>query len=162
QQGFSLDGVSRSHDRIRFSGNAGQVAVAFGTELHYYNLNGETHFAPATDLNIPSALAGVAEEVPNLSTLLPKAQFHMPPANSTSSQGGHTFLTPEDIATIYDVNPAYSAGYTGKGQSIAVVGQSSVDVVDIENFQNARGQTRKDPTLVFVPQSGNVAEFPGD
>jgi subtilase family serine protease len=67
-----------------------------------------------------------------------------------------------DVATIYDVNPAYSAGYTGKGQSIAVVGQSSVDVADIENFQNALGQTRKDPILVFVPGSGNVAESQGD
>ena len=54
------------------------------------------------------------------------------------------FLTPDDVATIYDVNPAYSAGYTGKGQSIAVVGQSSVAVTDVENFQNALGQTRKD------------------
>lgn len=162
QQGFSVDGVSRSHDRIRFSGTAGQVGVAFGTELHYYRLNGETHFAPATDLNLPSALAGVVEEVSNLSTLRPKARFRKPQANFTSSQSGHTFLTPEDIATIYDVNAAYSAGYTGKGQSIAVVGQSSVDLADIENFQNARGQTRKDPMLVFVPQSGNVAEFPGD
>src|SRR5262249_28638264 len=96
------------------------------------------------------------------STLRPKARFRKPQANFTSSQSGHTFLTPEDIATIYDVNAAYSAGYTGKGQSIAVAGQSSVDVADIENFQNARGQTRKDPRLVFVPQSGNVAEFPGD
>ena len=162
EQGFSIDGVSRSRDRIRFSGTAGQVAVAFGTELHYYNLNGEKHFAPAADLTVPSALAGVVEDVSNLSTFRPKPRFRKPKADFTSSQSGHTYLTPGDVATIYDVNAAYSAGYTGKGESIAVVGQSSVDVADIENFQNALGQARKDPTLVFVPQSGNVAEFPGD
>lgn len=162
EQGFSIDGVSRSHDRIRFSGTAGQVAVAFGAELHYYNLNGETHFAPAGDLTVPAALAEVVEDVTNLSTFRPKPRFRRPKADFTSSQSGHTFLTPKDVATIYDVNAAYSAGYTGKGQSIAVVGQSSVDMTDIENFQNALGQTRKDPTLVFVPQSGNVVAFQGD
>jgi len=162
QQGFSVDGVSRSHDRIRFSGTAGQVAAAFGTELHYYSLNGETHFAPATDLSVPSALAGVVENVSNLSAFRPRPRFRKPRADFTSSQSGHTFLTPADVATIYDVNAAYSAGYTGKGQSIAVVGESSVDVADIENFQNALGQTRKDPTLVFVPGTGNVVESQGD
>ena len=162
QQGFSVDGVSRSHDRIRFSGAAGQVATAFGTELHYYNLNGERHFAPAADLSIPAALAGVVEDVSNLSTFRPKPRFRKPKPNFTSSQSGHTFLTPADVATIYDVSPAYAAGYTGKGQSIAVVGQSSVDVADIEHFQNALGQPRKDPILVFVPGSGNVAESQGD
>src|SRR5215469_5733243 len=161
-QGFSIDGVSRSRDRIRFSGTAGQVAAAFGTELHYYNLNGETHFAPAADLTVPAALAGVVEDVSNLSTFRPKPRLRKPKANFTSSQSGNMFLTPDDVATIYDVNPAYSAGYTGKGQSIAVVGQSSVAVTDVENFQNALGQTRKDPMLVFVPGSGNVAEAQGD
>ena len=161
-QGFSIDGVSRSRDRIRFSGTASQVAVAFGTELHYYNLNGETHFAPAADLTVPAALAGVVEDVSNLSTFRPQPRFRKPKADFTSSQSGHTFLTPSDVATIYDVNAAYSAGYTGKGQSIAVMGQSSVDVSDVENFQNALGQARKDPTLVLVPQTGNVEEFQGD
>lgn len=162
QQGFAIDGVSRSRDRIRFSGTAAQVAVAFGTQLHYYNLNGETHFAPAADLSLPAALAGVVENVSNLSTFRPKPRIRKPKADFTSSQSGHTFLTPEDIATIYDVSAAYSAGYTGKGQSIAVVGQSSVDVTDVENFQNALGQARKDPMLVFVPGTGNVAESQGD
>src|SRR5262249_18428094 len=88
-QGFSIDGVSRSRYRIRFSGTAGQVAAAFATELHHYDLNGESHFAPAADLTIPSALAGVVEDVSNLSTFRPKPRFRKPKANFTSSQSGH-------------------------------------------------------------------------
>jgi subtilase family serine protease len=162
EQDFSIDGVSRSHDRITFSGTAGQVQAAFGTELHYYNVNGKTHFAPSSDLSVPAALASVVRDVTNLSTFRPKPRFRKPRPNFTSSQSGHTFLTPKDVATIYDINPAYAAGYTGKGQSIAVVGQTSVSVTDIENFQNAAGLAVKDPTLVLVPNSGNVAEFQGD
>jgi hypothetical protein len=36
QQGFAINGVSRSKNRITFSGNVGQVDAAFGTEIHNY------------------------------------------------------------------------------------------------------------------------------
>lgn len=162
QQGFSIDGISRSRNRITFSGTAGQVQAAFGTELHYYNVNGRTHFAPSSDVSVPSALAPVVQDVTNLSTFRPKPRLKRPKPNFTSSVSGHTYLSPKDVATIYDVNAAYNAGFTGKGQSIAVIGQTSVSLTDIENFQNAAGLTIKDPTLVLVPNSGNVAEFQGD
>lgn len=162
EQGFSVDGVSRSKNRITFSGTAAQIQTAFGSALHYYVRNGKTHFAPSSDLSVPSALAPVVQDITNLSTFRPKPRFKRPKANFTSSQSGHTFLTPKDVATIYDVNAAYNAGFTGKGQSIAVVGQTSVSLTDIENFQNAAGLTVKDPTLILVPNTGNVAEFQGD
>lgn len=162
EQGFSIDSVSRSKNRITFSGTAGQVQNAFGSELHYYTQNGKTHFAPSRDLSVPSALAPVVQDITNLSTFRLKPRIKRPKANFTSSQTEHTFLTPKDVATIYDVNAAYNAGFTGKGESIAVVGQTSISLTDIENFQNAAGLTIKDPTLVLVPGSGNAAEFQGD
>src|SRR5690348_12452830 len=80
QQGFSIDGVSRNRNRITFSGTADQVHLAFGTELHYYTINGKTHYAPSTDLSIPSALAPVVQNVTNLSTFRPKPRFRRPKA----------------------------------------------------------------------------------
>lgn len=167
-QGFNIDRVSSSHTSITFSGTAEQVESAFQTEMHQYRIDGKTHFANATDLSIPAALAGVVQSVRNLNDFRPRPQvrFHtqsesmVTPAFTTS--GGDHFLTPKDISTIYDIDPAYSAGYTGTGQSIAVVGQSSISVSDIENFQNAAGLTVKDPTLVLVPNSGTAAVSSGD
>jgi subtilase family serine protease len=80
----------------------------------------------------------------------------------TSGTSGNHFLTPKDVATIYDVNAVYNSGYTGNGQSIAVVGQSEVDVSDIEHFQSAAGLSTKDPNLVLVPNSGSAAYSTGD
>src|SRR6185369_16667284 len=162
EQGFSIDGVSRSRDRVMFSGTAGQVEAAFGSALHYYRMNGETHFAPSADLSLPAALAPVVRDVANLSTIRPKPRLRKPKPRFTSSQTGHTFLTPKDVATIYDITPAYSAGLSGAGQAIAVVGQTSVSVTDMENFQKAAGLSVQDPILALVPNTGNVAEFPGD
>src|SRR6266566_3159478 len=80
----------------------------------------------------------------------------------TSSQSGNHFLTPKDVATIYDINPAYKAGYNGAGQSIAVVGQSAIVLSDIEHFQTAAGFAVKDPTLVLVPNTGTATIRSGD
>jgi subtilase family serine protease len=161
QEGFTVDGVSRSKNRVTFSGTAGQVAAAFDTELHYYTVNGQVHYAPSKDLSVPAALSSVVQSIMNLSSFRPKPHVKAKPS-FTSSQSGNTFLTPKDVATVYDIAAAYNSGYTGTGQSIAVVGQSEVYLSDVEHFQSAAGLTVKDPTLVLVPNSGNSALSLGD
>jgi subtilase family serine protease len=168
QQGFSIDSISRSKNRIRFSGTVGQAESAFGTEIHYYKLENKTTYAPSSDLSIPAALSSVLQTVTNLSSFRPESfvKFRTPQSilkpNFTSSQSGDHYLQPGDVAVIYDIKPAYNAGYTGTGQSIAIVGQSSIELSDIENFQNAAGLTVKDPTEVIVPDSGTAAVSSGD
>jgi subtilase family serine protease len=165
QQGFSVSGVSRGKNRITFSGTVGQAEAAFGTELHYYKVNGRTDYAPSADVRVPSAYSDVVESVTNLSSFRPKPHIKIKaPAkpNFTSGQSGNHYLTPGDVTTIYDVKSAYNAGYTGVGQAIAIVGQSSVELSDVENFQTAAGMTTKDPIQVLVPGSGTAASSTGD
>jgi subtilase family serine protease len=168
QQGFSIDSVSRSKNRIQFSGTVGQAESAFGAEIHYYKSENKTTYAPSSDLSIPAGLSSVAQTVTNLSSFRPNSfvRFRTPQSipkpNFTSSQSGDHYLQPGDVAVIYDIKPAYNAGYTGTGQSIAIVGQSSIELSDIENFQNAAGLTVKDPTEVIVPDSGTAAVSSGD
>src|SRR5438270_1306493 len=138
--GFTVESVSRSKNRIIFSGTVDQVEAAFGTEIHYYTVNGETHFAPSRDVSVPAALSSVVQTVTNLAPLRPTPHISGPgprravSPDFTPSQSGNHFLTPKDVATIYDINPAYKAGYNGVGQSIAVVGQSAIVLSDIEHF----------------------------
>lgn len=168
KQGFTVEVVSRSKTSISFSGTVGQVEAAFGTELHYYTVGGKKHLAPSADISFPAALYSVVVGVSNLSSFRPRPRVKItapqraPKANFTSSQSGNHFLTPKDVATIYDINAAYNAGYNGTSQSIAVVGQSSIVVTDIEHFQSAAGLTTKDPTLVLVPNSGTATAVSGD
>jgi subtilase family serine protease len=168
QQGFAIDGSSRSKTRLSFSGTVQQVEAAFSTEMHYYTVDGEKHFfAPAADVSVPAALAPVVRTIDNLSTFRPKPHVKFrstqaPSPKFTSSQSGSHFLTPGDIATIYDVKPAYQAGFTGSGQSIAIVGQSSIALSDIENFESAAGLAKKDPTEILVPGTGAGVVSTGD
>jgi subtilase family serine protease len=173
EQGFTIDRISNSHNSITFSGTAVQVESAFETEIHNYQIGSEKHFANSTQIAIPAALSGIVQFVRNLDDFRPKplVRFHKQQMsgssggakpNFTSSQSSNHYLQPGDVAVIYDIKAAYNAGYTGTGQSIAVVGQSEIEVSDIEAFQNAAGLTVKDPTLVLVPNSGTATVSSGD
>jgi subtilase family serine protease len=163
QQGFTIGSVMRSATGIRFSGTVGQIESAFGTQMHYYTVSGEKHFAPATALSVPSALAGVVSGIRNLDDFRPKAQ-HIPVRKTfTSGVSGNNFFAPPDIVTAYDIGPLHSSMVDGTGQTIAIMGQSYVSVADIEAFQTASGLPKKDPQLVLVPGTGNDGFFsPGD
>jgi subtilase family serine protease len=66
QQGFTITSVSQSSNAIGFSGNIAMVEKAFQTQIHNYRVNGETHFANATQISLPNALAGVVSSVRGL------------------------------------------------------------------------------------------------
>ena len=167
QQGFSIDSVARSKNLIRFSGTVGQVEQAFQTQMHFYTVEGEKHFAPAATLSIPSAIAGSVATVANLDDFRPRpmhirSNAVQPRPGFTSGQSGNVFFSPGDVKLVYDLNPLLSGAINGAGQSIVIVGQSSVAVSDIENFQTAAGLAVKDPTMVIVPGSGSPTAFQGD
>ncbi len=161
RQGFTVESTARSRNMIRFSGTVSQVESAFATQIHYYQSAGEKHFAPSTELSIPAALASVVAGVRNLNDFRPRPK-HIPSRGAfTSTVSGSVFFAPGDIVTTYDVGPLYSAGVNGAGQSIAIAGQSAIQVSDIENFQSAAGLTKKDPTMLLVPGTGDSTVVTG-
>ncbi len=64
--------------------------------------------------------------------------------------GAH-YLAPPDFATIYDLAPLYSAGDTGKGVTIAIIGQTDIVPADITDFRAASGLSVNNPTVFTVP-----------
>ncbi len=166
-QGFQVTSVPQSHDRIIFNGTANQVGGAFGTELHRYTSSRESHFAPATELSLPASLAPLVAGVVRLSDIHAHRHSHLAPATVrpayTSSQTGHHFLSPQDVATMYDLTSTYKAGFNGAGQSIAIVGQSYIETAPIAAFQAGAGLTANLPTMVLVPDTGvNAINSVGD
>jgi subtilase family serine protease len=116
---------------------------------------------------VPAGLLGSVQTVANLSDFRPHSHVRVGPAqavhgNFTAAGTQQHFLTPKDVDTIYDISPAYNAGYTGTGQSIAIVGQSAVATSDITNFQNAAGLTNKTPYTILMPNSGTSTVYTGD
>jgi subtilase family serine protease len=170
-RGFIVTRIAPSRNEVFFSGTAAQVELAFHTEIHNYLVNGEMHFANATEPSVPAALSGVTLSIRNLHNFEPKprARVRQVPSDEvsphfTSHISGNHFLAPDDFATIYDVQGLYKATPTvdGTGQTIAVIGQSAISLTDVHNFRSAASLPAKDPTLLLVPSSGNSTTCPGD
>ncbi len=154
-QGFAVDRVARSRDRITFDGTAGEVAHAFGTQLHRYAEGSKTHFAPNSELSLPAELAPLVTAVLHLSDFRAHRYTKILPHPAyTSSQSGSDYLTPGDLATMYDANAVYKAGYNGTGQAIAILGESFIDTAPIARFQAALGLPLNAPSLFLVPNTG--------
>ncbi|HET9402393.1 MAG TPA: protease pro-enzyme activation domain-containing protein, partial [Candidatus Acidoferrales bacterium] len=64
--GFQVTKVTAGKTMIEFSGNASQVKGAFHTEIHRFVVNGEEHWANASDPQIPAALTPVVAGVHSL------------------------------------------------------------------------------------------------
>lgn len=155
-QGLTVESVESGGNHIDFSGSASRVESAFQTELHRYSVDGESHFANASNLSVPAALSGMVMGVRGLDDFRPKPHLRRQAPAFTSSISGNNYLSPGDVATIYDIAPLYSAGITGSGRKIAVAGQTEVNLRDIRAFRTAAGLPVNDPQLVQVPNSGTA------
>ncbi|MBV9572554.1 MAG: S8/S53 family peptidase, partial [Acidobacteriales bacterium] len=157
-QGLGVRGTSRGRTEIFFSGSVAQVEKVFQTEFHNYALHGQSHFANATELSVPVSFAPLVLGFRNLSDFRPQPRVKKASPEFTSSISGNHFLAPDDFATIYDLQPLYSAGIDGTGQTIAIVGQHQIDATDITTFRSVSGlpaYSGQQFQQVIVPGSGS-------
>lgn len=112
------------------------------------SVQGEAHIANSKDPSIPSALVGVISGIISLHDFRPRPMHrdihpaHIDPRsgmqttqgtalasngaltpNYTCTSGGSTYeaVTSGDLATIYNLNGLFAAGYSGQGQTIVVI-----------------------------------------
>ncbi len=167
-EGFSVKVVARSRMWVVFSGTAGQVTSAFHTEIHNYQINGQSYYANVSDPSVPAALASVVLGFRGLNDFRPHSRTvvsRVPAVANprfTSSVSGDHYLAPNDVATIYDLNALYDNGINGTGQEIAVMGQTDIEMSDIESFRTASALPANDPTVVLIPGSPDPGISPGD
>jgi subtilase family serine protease len=128
--GLSVNFVSQSKMVIDFSGNAGKIRDTFHTEIHNLNVNGAQHIANMSDPQVPAALAPAITGVISLHNFLPHSNMvsrGKPALTGTcGSYGACLAVMPADFATIYNLNPVFAAGITGKGQTIVVIEDTGI------------------------------------
>src|SRR6266404_4258944 len=162
--GFQNIKVAKGKTVVEFSGDAGQVRNAFGTEIRKYNVKGEEHFANASDPQIPAALAPVVRGIRSLHNFHPKAQARQlgsfrrmetgeirPLFTFTDVNGTFYGVGPADFAKIYNIPPS---GADGTGQSIAIVGQSNINLQDVIDFRSIFGLPAYAPGQLNVILNG--------
>ncbi len=167
-QGFEIGSVSKSGMFIEFSGTAGQVASSLHTEIHSYLVNGELRHSNANNPQIPAALSPVVAGFASLNDFPRKPANHFvgtfsrdkstgkvtrlagkKPGFNFNYQGTEYYLLgPYDLATIYNIQNLWTAGLDGTGQTIAIVGQTDIDLADANNFRSIFGLPANPPNII--------------
>ena len=151
-QGFSVDEVGRSGMWINFTGSVSQVEQAFHTEIHDYQVNGKLHHANVSDPSIPRSLSGVLAGVVSLHNFPRKAMNTglrpLPNLRPDYTGSSGNSISPGDFDVIYNVNPLYSAGIDGTGQTIAVVARTHPSTANWTTFRSTMGLPSNIPQVV--------------
>ena len=144
--GFTVDSIYPNQMVIDFSGTAGDIRMAFHTEIHHLDVRGEQHIANMSDPEIPAALAGAVAGVVSLQDFKPQ-QMRVPVVRTnyvfsgctggTDGTGGSCYvLVPADLETIYNLNPLFRMGINGTGQTITLVEDSNTYSTDVAKYRS--------------------------
>jgi hypothetical protein len=148
----------------------------------------EDHWANSADPSLPAALAPVVAGINTLHNFPRKPMHVVSGAFKKNRTTGETKpinpefsftcgtnqttnqpitcngLGPYDFATIYNVLPLWNGSpapvIDGTGQTIAIIGETDVDMKDIENFRSLFGLPANDPVVVLDGPDPGVS--PGD
>jgi len=146
--GFQVRSVLNNASVIDFAATAGQVREAFHTELHYFNIEGGKYAANVQDPQIPAALAPVVAGVMGL-VKIPLHTAHTTPRPATYDKATHRWtevnptradglmpaedqsdgaknVTPQDLYTIYNINPIFNGGDLAATATVAVIEQADI------------------------------------
>jgi subtilase family serine protease len=161
--GFQVNRVAQGRGSIEFSGTASAVTEAFHTQIHSYVVNGEQHYANASNPQIPAALSPVVAGVLSLHNFVKQSSARILGSAQAAagktlagknqaqhskselvytpkySNGGTNYVGPGDLWTIYNSAPlitASSSPIDGAGETIAIVGRSDVSLDDITGFRS--------------------------
>jgi len=160
RQGFSINKIYSGKTVIEFSGTVAQVQRAFGTAIHNFEVDGKTYSANTSDPQIPAALASVITGVVSLHNF--PREFYARRYGTLRRAGGKsvvepltTFpgpfgpgnfygLGPGDFAKIYGAPATCGPGTptppcNGAGQTIAIVGETNLNVSDVQQFRSIFG-----------------------
>jgi subtilase family serine protease len=169
--GLRVNSVSASGMMVDFSGTAREVAETFKTEIHNLEVNGERHMANMRNPQIPAALAPVVAGIASLNDFRPHPMMKPRSASTaidpthdatkpayTGDPGYGQMVVPADLATIYNFNPVYESGVTGKGETIVLIEDSDLySNQDYFTFRKTFGLDRyKDSKFSVVHPGGCI------
>jgi kumamolisin len=161
-KGFKTKDISSSNSFITVSGTTGQMEDTFGVTINNYkNSKGETYYSNDQAPSIPAEFSGIITDVEGLSNEArythpkirkPSPQVKKKPAAAVPNVGSGPSggYTPDELRGAYNVSPLASAGYTGVGQTVAVMELDGYKASNISSYSNYYGLGSLAPTNVYV------------
>jgi subtilase family serine protease len=181
--GFKIRSVLNNASMIDFEATAGQVREAFHAQLHYVSVRGGKYPALRQDPQIPAALIPVVAGIEGLNKIPPQANHGAPrqasrdqathrwhivnptPADTASpdySDGSGDYLVgPQDLYTIYKINPVFTGGNLAATATVAVIEQSDIEYGTVTSGVATGGDVATFRSVFGVPGTLNMHVYHG-
>ncbi len=162
--GFGNFKVNPGKLTLEMTGSVAQLRDTFHTQIRKYEVNGRMHYANATDVQIPAALAPVFGGFASLNNFPVHSHSHImgtaayDPSTGqakpnwtigSQSAGVNFVLSPGDYSVQYDLNPLYSAGTDGTGQTIAIINEANIDLNLVAAFRSLFNLPQNPPQVII-------------
>ncbi len=171
--GFTISGVYTHRLLLVASGTVGQAEHALHITLYNYRTpNQHVYYANDDEPLLPAALAELVESIIGLNDAVQLTHPPLPPmqqvrqtlpANQFCLGHGMNYLTPDQVASAYNLNSLYASNLRGEGQSIALFELDTFLTQDISAYSACYGQSHAVIQTIKVgpdpvPSDGGVAE----
>ena len=155
--GFQVTATTTQHLVVGFKGTANDVENAFHVQINNYRSStGKNFYAPANNPSVPESLAGVIQSIVGLDNVTtfkhqPLRPVHHALTVATTSSAGNcpaaAYPTmqnpggyiPSQIATAYNLNSFYNAGFNGENQTVALFELDDYSQADINAYTSCFG-----------------------
>jgi kumamolisin len=151
---YGLTAEHTTATTLKVTGLPASIDRAFGVTLHSYDVSahgdaaGYRFYAPVSRGTIPAEIAPVVSAVAGLDSrpylhphhvsTVPKL-LHNPVQKGSDTLSPFGSLTVTDFANLYDVEPLYAQGITGKGRTIGVMSFANFTRSDVFAYWSALG-----------------------
>lgn len=129
--GFAIVELANNRRDIVAQAPASTVEAFFQTPIDMHVLGSRSFFANRYEPVLPAALH--AEVVDGLSNF--RIMHSHRKVRPNSYVGGYVSFSPSDLATLYDLNPLYSAGLNGKGITLVNATSGAATTGDLAIFE---------------------------
>ncbi|MDH6125444.1 S53 family peptidase [Kitasatospora sp. GP82] len=160
-QGLTVGAVTANRLTLEATGTAAQVQKAFGTKLAtFHDTTTNRDFYANTDAPVlPSEIASVVSDVSGLNNYAKYRHFSTGKLSPEAATRAPSGLSPAKARSAYNLNSALSAGYTGKGQTVAVAEFSAFQQSNIAAYDKYFNLTPPTPTVVSA--GGGTTDLSG-
>jgi kumamolisin len=153
---YNLTVEQATSTTLHVTGLPANIERAFSVSLHSFhvpahgNAPAYSFHAPVSGATIPTELGGMVSGVagldsrPVLRPLHDSAPVAVKQAQASASSGGYTYnppgeLTVTDFAHLYDVEPLYSKGVSGRGRTVGIMSFANFTPSDVFAYWSAIG-----------------------
>ena len=167
--GIQVTTISANRLLLKATGTVDALNRYFGTTIHEFAKAGQRYHAPLTLPQIPAeineavlAVTGLSSEAvyrPRFTSAaaveLGAAPAVVLPATGTATGVPGSF-TVGDAAKLYQVEPLYKLGFSGKGRTIGIATFASFDQADAYGYWAAIGLKVKPNRITEIPVDGGA------